>query len=90
MINLESLLQRDPQVIIASGMGEQRPQWLEDWRQWPSLQAVKQDTLYFVPPDLIQRHTMRILQGTKMLCEHLATAREKYPLNTIDAKQQHR
>ncbi|MGH1543198.1 MAG: cobalamin-binding protein [Arenicella sp.] len=90
VISLESLLQRDPQVIIASGMGEQRPQWLEDWRQWPSLQAVKQDTLYFVPPDLIQRHTMRILQGTEMLCEHLATAREKYPLNTIDAKQQHR
>ena len=81
VISLESLLQRDPQVIIASGMGEQRPEWLDDWQRWPSLQAVKKDTLYFVPPDLIQRHTTRILQGAEMLCEHLASARKKF--NTI-------
>ena len=31
IINIESVLERDPQVIIASGMGDDRPQWLDDW-----------------------------------------------------------
>lgn len=77
VINIESLIGRDPDVIIASGMGEERPEWLEDWKKWPQLNAVKKDNLYFVPPDIIQRHTVRILQGAKIMCEHLQTTRDK-------------
>lgn len=76
-ISLEAVLTRDPDVIIASGMGEARPEWLDDWKKWPSLSAVKHNHLYFVPPDIIQRHTPRILQGTQLLCEHVAKARSR-------------
>jgi iron complex transport system substrate-binding protein len=77
-ISVESVIRADPQVIIASGMDQGRPEWLDAWRQWTLMTAVKNGQLYFVPPDLLQRHTPRIMQGAGMLCEHLQTAREHY------------
>ena len=75
-INIESVLKRDPDVIIASGMNEQRPDWLDDWKKWNTLSAVKRNHLYFVPPDLIQRHTLRILEGAQIMCEQINSVRE--------------
>lgn len=75
-INIESLLMANPEVIIASGMGEARPEWLDAWRSWPSLQAVRKDHLYFIPPNIVQRHTPRILQGAQMMCEQLQKVRD--------------
>lgn len=77
-ISVESVIRADPQVIIASGMDQGRPEWLDAWRQWTLMTAVKNGQLYFVPPDLLQRHTPRIMQGAGMLCEQLETAREHY------------
>ena len=74
-IGLESVLQRDPNAIVASGMGEARPDWLDDWKRYPSLYAVKNNGLLFVHPDHIQRPTARILLGGKTLCEQLDTMR---------------
>lgn len=74
-ISVESVLRRDPEAIIASGMGESRPEWLDDWREWSSLQAVQNDNLYFVDPSLVQRHSTRILQGARRICESLEKAR---------------
>ena len=74
-ISLESVLYRDPDVIVASGMGAARPDWLDMWKQYPSLTAVKNNHLFFVNPDHIQRPTARILLGTKSLCEQMESAR---------------
>lgn len=76
-ISVESVMARNPDAIIASGMGEARPDWLDNWLKWPSLKAVKNKHLFFVPPDIIQRHTPRILQGAQLVCEHLEHARGK-------------
>jgi iron complex transport system substrate-binding protein len=75
-VSLESVLARNPDVIIASGMGDIRPDWLDDWTQWPSLHAVKNKHLFFVPSDLLERHTLRLLQGAQLLCEQLEQARK--------------
>lgn len=80
-VSVESVLRFDPQVIVASGMADERPDWLDDWRRWPSLQAVKNEQLKFIPPDIIQRSTPRILQGAQAMCEHLQNAREFYSEN---------
>jgi len=79
-VSVESVLRANPQVIIASGMGESRPEWLDEWRAWPQLSAVAQQQLYFIPPDYIQRHTPRILLGAKLMCEQLQQARQTYGL----------
>jgi iron complex transport system substrate-binding protein len=76
-INVESVLVRNPDVIIASGAGASRPAWLDAWRQYPALRAVRGGHLYFINPDLIQRHTPRILKGAAILCGQLERARDK-------------
>ncbi|MBY6210620.1 cobalamin-binding protein [Microbulbifer agarilyticus] len=76
-ISVESVLDRDPEVIIASGLGETRPQSLDDWKRYPGLTAVKNNNLYHVPPDIIQRHTMRVLHGMQLVCDQLDQARDK-------------
>lgn len=76
-INMESVLDRNPQAIVASGMGDERPEWLDEWQDWPGLTAVQKDNLFFVPPDIIQRHTVRIVRGARLFCEHIETARKR-------------
>lgn len=76
-VSVEAVLAANPEVIVASGMGEARPEWVDDWRRWPALGAVARDNLYFIPPDLIQRHTPRVLDGAERLCGFLETARAK-------------
>jgi iron complex transport system substrate-binding protein len=67
-VDVESVLAADPDLIVASGHDESRPQWLEAWRRWPQLRAVQQDRLRFIPPSVIQRHTLRVLDGAEMMC----------------------
>ena len=76
-VSVEGVIAADPEVIVASGMDDARPEWLDDWKRWGSMRAVALGNLYFVPPDLIQRHTPRILDGAERLCKHLETARGK-------------
>ncbi len=76
-ISIEAVIAKDPEVIIASGMDESRPEWLEGWREWQHLTAVKQDNLFFIRPDIIQRHTVRILSGARQMCVDLDRARQR-------------
>jgi iron complex transport system substrate-binding protein len=76
-VSIEAVIAADPEAIVASGMDEARPEWLDDWRQWRTMTAVKRDNLFFVPPDLIQRHTPRLVDGAARLCAHLDMARSR-------------
>ena len=77
IINFESILERDPTVIIASETSDNSSEWIDEWLKWPSLTAVQSNNLFFVDPDHIQRHTIRILSGISTICAHLDIAREK-------------
>ena len=74
-VSREAVLKRNPEVIIASGMDIERPEWLDEWLRWPSLKAVANKNLFFVPPDLLQRHTPRALLGAAQICDQLDQAR---------------
>lgn len=76
-VTIEAVIAANPEAIVASGMGESRPEWLDDWKRWTSISAVARDNLFFIPPDLIQRHTPRLLEGTEQLCQYLETARAR-------------
>lgn len=76
VVNRETVLARNPDVIIASGADDNRPVWLDNWKEWPSLKAVQQQALFFIPPDYLQRHTPRILIGAQQMCEQLQGVRE--------------
>lgn len=74
-VTVEAVIAADPEIIVASGMGEARPEWVDDWRQWPNMTAVKRDNLFFIPPDLLQRHTPRLAEGAAQLCAQIEAAR---------------
>ncbi len=76
-VGIEAVLQKNPEIILASGMESLWPEWQTRWRAWPGLAAVKADNLFFIPPDLIHRNGPRILEGAEQVCAALAQARTK-------------
>ena len=74
-VNMESVLAKDPQVIISGG-AKQNDLWdMGVWQKWPGLSAVKNRQIYSIPSDLLQRHSDRILQGAELVCRYLEQAR---------------
>ena len=78
-VNVEAVLEADPEAIVATGMGDARPEWLSDWDKWTRLTAVKRGNMFHINPDIMQRHTPRILDGAEQLCAHLDVARSRRP-----------
>ena len=74
-VDIESVLQKNPEAILASGYEPLWPEWRERWAAWPALSATLHGNLFFIPPDLIHRHTPRILQGAEQICVALEKAR---------------
>ena len=75
-VSVESVLQARPDIIVTGGMRETRQDWFTAWRRWPQLPAVAREQLYFINPDLMQRHGPRILQGAEQLCQYVEQARK--------------
>jgi iron complex transport system substrate-binding protein len=76
-VSIEAVLAADPEAIVASGMGYATPIGLDAWRRWKRLTATARGNLFFVPADLMQRATPRLLDGAEQLCRHLETARKR-------------
>jgi len=74
-VSMESVVAASPDVIVASGSSEAAPTWLGMWDKWSMIPAVRDDRVHFIPPDLMQRHSMRIIEGATRLCEMLERAR---------------
>ncbi len=77
LVTVEAVLAANPEAIIASGMDETRPEWLDMWRRWHDLTATARGNLFFVPPDIITRHTPRVLDGAQLLCTEMETVRNR-------------
>ncbi len=76
-IDRELVLRADPEVIVASGADGRRPAWLDEWRAFPTLAAVRGGNLYAIRPELLQQHTPRLLEGAEVLCRILQDVRVK-------------
>ncbi len=76
-IDREAVLKANPQVIIASGSDGRRPAWLDEWKGYSGLAAAARGHLYTLPPELIQRHTPRLLDGAALLCEIVERVRTR-------------
>ncbi len=69
-VSVESVLARDPQVMVAGRTaGDDAP--LARWRVWPQLRAVRDRHMFYVPADLLQRPSTRLLDGARLLCEQM-------------------
>lgn len=74
-VDIESVLQANPDAIIASS-GEQ-DDVLAGWRRFPGLKAVAKNNLMLIDGGLMNRSGPRILDGTEALCKQIETARGK-------------
>jgi iron complex transport system substrate-binding protein len=73
-VGIESVLARDPEVILAA---DDEPHALAYWRRWPRLAAVRAGNLYTVSSDRISRATVRMLEGAQQVCRLLGEARAR-------------
>lgn len=74
-VNIESVVAADPQIIIAGGSQQEQPGWYSSWQQWQGISAVANKQIYLIPSDLMQRHSVRILEGAEMMCNYMDRAR---------------
>lgn len=81
VVSGENLLEADPDAIVSSVSLEQDesvPAGAKAFlRQFSRLSAVRNNNVFFVHPDLIQRQTTRVLQGTRLVCEQLERVRSR-------------
>ena len=87
IVNLEALLQLNPDVIITGSEYKSADDALGTWKKWQNLSAVKHNNLFVVNPDIVSRHTVRILQGVASVCEKLDQARNNLQ-NAVSSQNQ--
>ncbi len=73
-VSVEAVLAADPQVIVAGTDGALRPAWLDRWRRWKALAAVRLRNLFVVDANLLHRPGPRFVDGMASLCAALARA----------------
>jgi len=72
-VSLESVLERDPEVIFAAGLP---PGALASWSRFPGLRAVRRHQIFEIGSDSLTRATPRVLDGAQQLCRRIEAARE--------------
>ena len=75
VVSLESVLARDPEVIVGGGVFGQTPPWAERWQSWPTVRAVRNRHIYAVDSDHIARMGPRLAEGVEALCLVIDKAR---------------
>jgi len=76
-VGLESIILKDPDVIINSLESQEQDAWKKDWSRYGQLQAVANHHLYHISADYIQRNTIRVLTGAERLCHILSGVRKQ-------------
>jgi iron complex transport system substrate-binding protein len=74
-VSVEAVLAAQPMAIIAGTDGAIRPAWLDAWRRWTDLPAVKRDNLFVVDANLLHRAGPRFADGAEALCAVIDRAR---------------
>ena len=76
-VAIESVIVRNPQLIIAGQFPGMAENPLEMWRNFPTLAATSDGNLFLVDAELIARSTPRIISGIKQVCQAFDEARTK-------------
>lgn len=75
-VSLEAVLAARPDVVLGGSSATRPEQLAAEWRGAP-VAALRELPVRYVPPDLIQRQTPRIVQGARLVCEQLEDIRKR-------------
>lgn len=76
-VDTEAVLAADPDAILSSEETGARRDAIDSWRRWPRLKAVRNNHLFALPPDILVRHSTRILDGAQAVCDRLDQVRNR-------------
>lgn len=73
-VDIEGVLKEDPEAVIGTAV---KPNGGMDlWRPYKNMKAVKNDNLFLLDGDLLNRSGPRLIDGAARLCEKLELARQ--------------
>lgn len=73
VVGVEAVLQQNPEAIFATA--EKNYGGVNIWKAYPTLAAVRQDNLFTIDGNLVNRAGPRMIAGAAQLCERLEVAR---------------
>ena len=76
-VSTEAVLLENPEVMMTGDRQAEKSGGLEIWRQYKNLLAVRNDNLFSVDADLVNRAGPRLIDGAAMVCEKLEEARRR-------------
>jgi iron complex transport system substrate-binding protein len=74
-VDVEAVLDRDPEVILASG--DAGGDAFDEWARWPDIAANRLENRFRIPADQVSRPTTRVLVAGEAICEALQTSRDR-------------
>jgi iron complex transport system substrate-binding protein len=76
-VTVAAVVAAAPDVIVGGDDSGKRPRWLDDWKRWRSIPAVREGHLYGAAGDLLHRPGPRFVDGVAALCADLDRARTR-------------
>lgn len=75
VVSEESVVAADPQIILTPARAGDDP--LARWRRFRRMTAVRDDHMFVVDGDQIARQSLRLIEGTRQVCELIDTVRSR-------------
>ena len=75
IVSLETILSRNPEVIIIPGHPGTIDTNNSFWDKWQNISAVKHNKIFTIDGDLLHRFTPRAIDGLELLCQSIDNAR---------------
>ena len=76
-VQVEAVIGRDPDLIIAAAPPGAAAQWLQAWRRFPSLKAVRTGNLVAAEDPALSRLGPSLIEATARLCAQIDAARAR-------------
>jgi iron complex transport system substrate-binding protein len=74
-VDVEAVLDRDPEVILVSG--DAGGDAFDEWSRWPDVTANRLENRFRIPADQVSRPTTRVLVAGQAICDALQVARDR-------------
>lgn len=72
VVDIEAVIARDPDIIIAAGPPGESAAWLVDWQRFATLRAVRNHRLLAFEDQALSRLGPSVLDATEALCRDIA------------------
>jgi iron complex transport system substrate-binding protein len=79
IVNVEAVLQEDPEAIFSTGERSLDDGGVNLWKPYATMTAVKRNNLFRLDGNLLNRAGPRMVAGAAALCEKLDLARQRRP-----------